>query len=490
MARSQTTYARSQRAQTHPKHRQMDMLTLGLLGLFGILAIACAIVFFIVLKNLFSPKTTSPIKNAGAPSAPVVSAKTPESAPVSTTWNGYSRINILLMGLDYNDYHDSGNAPSRTDSMMLVTFDPATMTAGMLSLPRDMWVSIPNYGEGKINTAYFLGEANHVEGGGPALAMKTVENFLGVPVNYYVVIKFDAFVKFIDTIGGVIIVPDQDMEIEAMNDNRKEVPLKAGQAYTLEGKYALAYARDRHSTPGGDFDRAHRQQQVIMAIRNRILNYNELGQLISKAPEIYNELSSGLQTNLSIPQIINLAQVGVRISPDKIQKVVIGPEDAPTSFSYDGQSIDVPIPERIRVLRDQIFSGATASDTGSIFVPAASSDTNAAPTAPTGDILSQAKGENARISVQNGTTTGGLAGDTGAYLTQQGFNVVDTGNADQNYSDTTIMVYTSKPYTLSYLAKLFSVPSSRIINRLDPNAGADITVIIGEDWASSNPLGQ
>jgi hypothetical protein len=227
-----------------------------------------------------------------------------------------------------------------------------------------------------------------------------------------------------------------------------------------------------------------------MAIRNRILNYNELGQLISKAPEIYNELSSGLQTNLSIPQIINLAQVGVRISPDKIQKVVIGPEDAPTSFSYDGQSIDVPIPERIRVLRDQIFSGATASDTGSIFVPAASSDTNAAPTAPTGASLSQAKGENARISVQNGTTTGGLAGDTGAYLTQQGFNVVDTGNADQNYSDTTIMVYTSKPYTLSYLAKLFSVPSSRIINRLDPNAGADITVIIGEDWASSNPLGQ
>ena len=89
--------------------------------------------------------------------------------------------------------------------------DAATNTAGILSLPRDLWVNIPGYGYGKINTAYYLGDAYDEPGGGPGLAIATVEDFLGVPINYYAQIDFSAFERFIDEIGGIEIeVPAGD----------------------------------------------------------------------------------------------------------------------------------------------------------------------------------------------------------------------------------------------------------------------------------------
>jgi len=92
-------------------------------------------------------------------------------------WNWVDRVYILLMGLDYRDWSE-GEGPPRTDSMMLVTIDPITKAAGMLSIPRDLWVEIPGFEHNRINTAYFLGETYQLPGGGPAMAAKTVEQLL------------------------------------------------------------------------------------------------------------------------------------------------------------------------------------------------------------------------------------------------------------------------------------------------------------------------
>jgi polyisoprenyl-teichoic acid--peptidoglycan teichoic acid transferase len=121
--------------------------------------------------------------------------------PTPDPWDGVSRVNLLVMGLDFRDW-EAGDTP-RTDTMIVLTIDPLNNTAGMISIPRDLWVSIPGFENAKINTAYYLGEVYNLPGGGPGLAARTVEELLGVPIHYYAQIDFQAFVDFIDHIDGV-----------------------------------------------------------------------------------------------------------------------------------------------------------------------------------------------------------------------------------------------------------------------------------------------
>ena len=116
----------------------------------------------------------------------------PVGGPTPPPWDGADRVSLLVMGLDYRDWV-AGEGPPRTDTMILLTIDPISRTAGMISIPRDLWVNIPGYEYGRINTAYQLGEAFNHPGGGPALATETVEALLGVPIDYYAQVDFGAF---------------------------------------------------------------------------------------------------------------------------------------------------------------------------------------------------------------------------------------------------------------------------------------------------------
>ena len=166
--------------------------------------------------------------------------------------------------------------------MILLTLDPVTRTAGILSIPRDLWVAIPGFKHGKINTAYYLGDAHKLPGGGPGLAVKTVEEFLGVPINFYAQVDFGVFVRFIDEIGGVKIDVPEEITVDLLGSGSSTKKTLQPGVQVLPGEWALAYARARY-TEGGDFDRAQRQQQVIMAIRDRIISFDMLPILISKA---------------------------------------------------------------------------------------------------------------------------------------------------------------------------------------------------------------
>ena len=151
---------------------------------------------------------------------PLQSAEGPEAEP----WDGSSRVTVLVMGLDYRDW-EAGEIP-RTDTMMLATIDPITKTAGLLSIPRDMWVTIPGFDHAKINTAYYLGEVYNLPGGGPALAVQTVEEFMGVQIDYYAQVDFAAFVKFIDEIGGLDLkVEEERITVDPHRSGKHRNPL-------------------------------------------------------------------------------------------------------------------------------------------------------------------------------------------------------------------------------------------------------------------------
>ncbi|NMB61927.1 MAG: LCP family protein [Chloroflexi bacterium] len=401
--------------------------------------------------------------------ANITQAPTTEAfgAPTPEPWDGVSRVNVLFMGLDYRDW-EAGETP-RSDTMIMFTVDPVTNTAGMLSIPRDLWVSIPGFGYYKINEAYFLGEGNKLPGGGPALAVATVEELLGVPIQYYAQVDFSAFISFIDEIGGIVITPNADVKVEEFGSEYDQI-LKAGEQYSLPGSLALSYARNRY-TGDGDFGRAQRQQQVITAIMDRILQYNQLPTLITKAPALYADLSSGIRTNLDLPGLIKLATLMLNIPTDSFQKAVIGTDMILIAKSPTGLDILKPIPDKIRELRDQIF--ATGGSLGPIASPSAGS--------------TLARDEAAIIAVKNGTSEQGLATRTVDYLKAQGLNATEV-TADQSSGATMIIAYNSKPHTVAYLANLMNVSSSTIIYSYDSTVGVDVVVIVGNDWAATNPM--
>lgn len=294
---------------------------------------------------------------AGADAVPPGATALPPPPQVTPIpWNGSDRVTILVLGLDYRDWVAGSGAP-RSDSMMLITIDPITHKAGMLSIPRDLWVDIPGFTHNRINTAYALGEGYRVPGGGPALAMQTVEDLIGVPITYYMVIDFATFERMIDEIGGIDVLVTQRIKISPIGRLSHWLEAKA---YHLDGPDALAYARVRKGA-GDDFGRSQRQQQVALAILDRVVGFDMLPTLVTKAPALYQELSSGVRTNLSLEDMIALSWLAVRINKDDIVSGVIAPPNMVGFYTRpDGASVLRPIPDQIRALRDTIFTDTSA----------------------------------------------------------------------------------------------------------------------------------
>lgn len=472
--------ARNQLQMAKRRRNAPDRLVIGLLVAFGIVGIITAVLAFRVVRSMASSLPTgdlpgSPLINVSEQATAI--AKDPNSnvplqavaaGPEPEPWDGVSRINILMMGLDYRDW-EAGETP-RTDTMMLVTLDPLTKSAGMLSIPRDMWVPIPGHDHAKINTAYYLGEIEKLPGGGPALAAKTVEQFLGVPINYYAQVDFMAFVKIIDSMGGLTMHIRQEITVDPVGPGNT-VTLREG-VQDLDGATVLAYARMRY-TEGGDFDRAVRQQDVIMAIRDQVLTLNMLPTLIAKSPQIYQDVASGIRTNLNLQQVIQLAMLASQVDIKAIKKGVIGPPDqVMLGTSPDGLSIAIPVPDRIRLLRDEIFTAG-----GPV-----------GPSVVTADAAELVKNEGARVIVQNGSDIPGLAGRTAEYFRSLGVNVVEESNADRVYGNSTLVILNGKPNTAKYLADMMKVATGNIFHQYTPDGNADLIVIVGNDWGQANPM--
>ncbi|MCX8061710.1 MAG: LCP family protein [Anaerolineales bacterium] len=459
-----------------PVYKTTTLLFVTLIAAFVIAALLTAYLTFVVTRDLITSWQITNLPGVSVsgptPTPDLSGIITDPNAPLQMVgptpepWDGASRINLLVMGLDYRDWAAGEGAP-RTDTMILFTIDPLSKTAGILNIPRDLWVAIPGFQYGKINTAYQLGEAYKLPGGGPELAMKTVEGLIGVPIDFYAQIDFGAFIKFIDEIGGVKLDIKEPIKVDLLGDNTFK-RLKPGRQ-VLNGEIALAYARAR-STEGGDFDRARRQQEVVMAIRNQMLRFDNLPRMIAKAPVLYQEFSKGVRTNLSLDQAIRLAWFAKDIPEENIKHAIIGPEQVNFFKTPDGLDALKPMPDKIREIRDQIFAD-TRLESPLANLPS----------------VEQMKAEGARVRVLNGSSSPGLASQTMEYLQKQGVNVVETGNADTFYNYTALFDYSGKPYTLKFLVELMGINPNYLYNRFDPTQGVDVVVIVGNDWVNKIP---
>ena len=413
----------------------------------------------------------------GATASPTVSA--PQIA-LPPAWDGASRVNVLILGLRGGE--NNQGCPDCTDTMIVLTIDPVSKTAGMLSIPRDMWVSIPGFDYNRINAAYTTGELFKLPGGGPGLTIKTVEDFLGIPIQYYAQIDFTAFEKMIDDIGGICLDVPVKVDAGVLNEHGTTVVKPGHQC--LSGKVALGYARARdvgQGITGGDVERSQNQQLVILAIRDKVLS--NLPALVTQAVPLYNEISSGVHTDLSLDDILRLAMLAKDIPLGSIQQGVIDYTmmiDQKTTINGIPADVLRPFPDKIRELVDKIFGGGTLN-------PAAS-----------GSPAQLIQQEGARVLVINASGVNGIAQKTADYLKSQGLNVIGTGSMadypDKYYypplpTRSMLIVHTGKPYAVRYLMTLMKFDSANQFQTFfNPAAPADIMVVIGADWAKSNPM--
>jgi len=373
------------------------------------------------------------------------------------------RVNILLLGIDKRAQEQG---PSRTDTMIVLTIDPQNKTAGMLSIPRDLWVPIPGYSENRINTAHFLGERDQYPGGGPALAKKTVQYTLGIPIHYYARINFEGFEKLVDAIGGITIDVKEAIHDDKYPDSNygyMTIDIPAG-VQDMDGKTALQYARARHG--GSDFLRARRQQQVLKAIRDKVFSLNIP---LTKIPEMLRIVGNSVQTDLSLNEMYALAKLGREIAAEDIKSAVIDESMTTAQVTPDGASVLIPTHVRIREVVNELFGSP---------VPTAAASLSEQ------ELIAQ---EAAKIEVQNGTLTPGLAQRTAEYLKSLGYLVVSFSNADRSdYAMSVIIDYTGKTNTVNLLAKRFHITPENMLRYAGVQSQVDVRLVLGRDYAVSS----
>jgi LCP family protein required for cell wall assembly len=276
---------------------------------------------------------------------------TPTLIPTSAVWAGDDRTNILVMGIDRRP---GESFISRTDSMMIISVDPLDQSAVMLSVPRDLYVTIPGHGNDRVNTAYVYGSAGNNPAGGAAMAMRTLEYNLGLHLDHYLLIDFGAVIRGIDTLGGVdLTVPYEinDPKFPDMNYGYEPLYIPAGYQH-MDGQMALKYARTRHTD--NDFGRAARQQQVIMAARDKALGLG-IVDLLSRAPELYRRVEEGIRTDLSLEQIVQLSRMAADISSENIRNEVLDDRFVSPFLTEKGAQVLVLDPDKASPFIQSLF---------------------------------------------------------------------------------------------------------------------------------------
>ena len=261
------------------------------------------------------------------------------------------RTNILLMGIDRRP----GEAfISRTDSIMVLSIDHQNDKISILSIPRDLYVIIPGRGRDRINTAFVYGASGNNPAGGAALAMSTIEYNLGIHIDHYLLIDFAAFINGINALGGIDIyvpVTINDTMYPDMNYGYDPFYIEAGQQ-VIDGETALKYARTRYQD--SDFVRASRQQQILLAARQKALSLG-VTEMVRRAPTLYRQVEQGVRTDLSLQELVTLAQLAADIPRESIRNEVLDQRYVSGHRTEQGASVQVMNNETTAQLIRELF---------------------------------------------------------------------------------------------------------------------------------------
>lgn len=362
-------------------------------------------------------------------------------------------VNVLFLGLDAAINPATGRADlnvplrssrSRSDTMILISIDPATNRASLISIPRDTRALIPGRGWEKINHAHAYG--------GPALAMKTVEQLLGIVVHYYVRSNFHGVAAVVDVLGGVTIDVERDMKYEDPLQDLV-IDLQKGRQ-VLDGDRALQYLRYRDN--GGDIGRIGRQQRFIGAMIREVLS---LGTML-RAQSLARELVKYIDTNLGPGEILEYALLASRVSDPSVEMVTL-----PGSVGHFTDP-------KLGTLSYWVLDETATAEIVDRLVWGIDRDANS----------------QTRIRVLNGTSTAGLAAEMAAKLRRDGFRVVSIANAPEgNYERTTVLSHVADQAVVDRVVRsvMRYAADPATMREMMREPPCDVTVIVGRDFAMS-----
>ncbi len=402
------------------------------------------------LGDLLAVLRISPGRIAFSPPTTLLTTGRPEEGQEGLPqWGGKGRVNILILG---TDRRDEGERAARTDTIMVASLDPVARRAVILSIPRDLWVFIPGYGEGRINTAHFYGELN---GQGPALAKETVEANLGIPIDHYVLLDFEGFKKIVDTLGGVTIdveAPIRDDMFPDDNYGYKTIYIPAGRQ-EMDGEMLLQYVRTRHG--GDDFERMRRQQQALRALAQRAFDLD----LLPRLPALIDTALDAISTDIQPLEILALANLGSQIGLDGLEMKAIDESFTTPFVTLDGAQILLPDKTGIEAILEELFAPSTSL---------ASQENNH-------------EGE-VRIVIRNGTTQVGLAEEVADLLYRRGYDVQKYIDLDlPQYEETVIASREESMESARNLAGLLGI--DQVLLTSFEGEDADITILLGQGFA-------
>ena len=366
-------------------------------------------------------------------------------------------VNILVMGIDRVLDAPAGSVQAfegRSDTMLLLRFDPSDNSMKMLSIPRDTRVLIPNAGYSKINDA-------NAEGG-PNLAARVMSTSLNeVSIDRYVRVTTDAFRELVDLVGGVEVFVSKPMHYRDMTQ-KLEINLEPG-LQTLNGDQAEQFARFRKDAIG-DIGRVQRQEILLKALQNRINNPT----ILPRIPQAINILQKSIDTNLTMEEILALASFGKQLTKEQIQMVMLpGRFSQPDEFS--GRSFWILSEQgRDRVMEQYFGVGQKAQD------------------------QSHRSFDKLQIAIQNTTDNPELVERVQTYLRQQNFrNVYTIQNSTEVLEKTEIIAQQGDLRAARSLKELLGLGQVEASSTGD--LGSDITIRIGADteqWMTSGGLTQ
>ncbi|HEY2593930.1 MAG TPA: LCP family protein [Chloroflexota bacterium] len=348
-----------------------------------------------------------------------------------------ARESVLILGSDARPDELASGQVGRTDTLLVFVGDRAMPRLAMLSVPRDLWVKIPGYGEERINAAY--------EFGGPQAAKQTVSNVLAQPIDRYVVIGLQGVRDIVDAVGGVDITVPQAIHDDAYPTDTygyQVVDIPAGRQH-MDGDTALKYARTRHQD--SDFARAARQQQVVVAVGTAMLNPLNWPRI----PAVITAVNSSIKTDLSPLDAIALGAAMLR-SPGGPDHLVIDTSLADVITGQDDAYLLQAKPSLQPTVAQ--FLGHPAGT----------------PVAPVS------------VEVLNAAGVAGLAARTADRLTQAGYTIASVGDAAKQQPQTTIVAKPGSVTAANQIASTLGVPASRITTSPSLTT-ADVRVTLGPD---------
>jgi LCP family protein required for cell wall assembly len=414
--------------------------------------------------NATADESEPPVETLAPLPTPNPSASLPPAEePSLPAWNGTNRLNILLIGSDKRPKASW----SLTDTLIVASIDPKTRQVAMFSIPRDtVDVPLPNiparsvFGSayaGKINSLYQQAKARTdlFPGGGYAALKQTLATLYKIPIHYFVEVDFNGFKQVVDALGGVTV----NVQMPVVDDyypgdaGALRVYIPTGIRH-MSGTEALIYARSRHGS--NDFDRAARQQRVILSLRAQA----DFATLLERLPELVKSTKKTVKTDVPIDKLPQLLELASRIDIANVRSYVFTPPYYGTARMESGRGyIIIPNVPRIRTAVANAFDASPRDEAD----------------------RQEVAREGGAIWVLNGTKQGGRAGELAGYLEYRGLAAsAPNQRPDVNPATTVIRVYNGAeerlPTTVALLERLFKVTPKLVT---DPAMRADVVVIVG-----------